>query len=218
MIIALSVGGGSCYAFQRDEVVKTAVLLYDFDPVLEQAYGALHTEATRLAQCSGCWHIAASGNVPDSRYHAGASKLVDRKVTTIRAESPHFLKTNVQTIAISVGRQILYFFPDRILIFDSGRVGAVGYHELTVKVSQRHFIEDTAPPDAQIIDHTWRYVNKNGSPDRRFASNKQLPVCLYDQFHFASRSGINEIIQVSRAGFGHGLEQAIQQLAKFSEI
>ena len=103
-----------------------------------------------------------------------------------------------------------------MLIFDSGRVGAVGYDELTVRVSQGRFIEDTAPRDAQVVDHTWRYVNKNGSPDRRFANNRQLPVCLYDEIHFASRSGINEIIQVSRAGFGQGLEQAIRQLAKYT--
>lgn len=216
LIIAVSVGIGSVYAFQRDEVLKTAVLFYDFDPVLEQAYGVLHAGATQLAQCAGCWHIAASGNVHDSRYHAGASKLVDRKATTIRAESPHFLKTNIQTVAIAVGRQTLYFFPDRMLIFASGRVGAVGYDELTVSVSQRRFIEDTAPQDAQVVDHTWRYVNKNGSPDRRFANNRQLPVCLYDEIHFASRSGINEIIQVSRAGIGQGLEQAIRQLAKYT--
>ena len=216
LIIAASVGIGSFYAFQRDEVLKTAVLFYDFDPVLEQAYGTLHAGATQLALCAGCWHIAASGNVHDSRYHAGASKLVDRKATTIRAESPHFLKTNIQTVAISVGRQTLYLFPDRMLIFDSGRVGAVGYDELSVQVSQGRFIEDTAPRDAQVVDQTWRYVNKNGSPDRRFANNRQLPICLYDEIHFSSRSGINEIIQVSRAGVGQALERAIRQLAQYT--
>lgn len=216
LIIAASVGIGSFYALQRDEVLKTVVLFYDFDPVLEQAYGVLHAGATQLAQCTGCWHIAASGNVQDRKYHAGASKLVDRKATTIRAESPHFLKTNIQTVAIAVGRQTLYFFPDRMLIFDTGRIGAVGYDELSVRVSQGRFIEDKAPRDARVVGHTWRYVNKNGSPDRRFANNRQLPVCLYDEIHFSSRSGINEIIQVSRVGVGQALERAIEQLSQYT--
>ena len=99
LIIATSVGIASFYAFRRDEILKTVVLFYDFDSVLEQAYEGLHASAIQLAQCVGCWHISASGNVHDSRYHAGASKLVERKGTTIRAESPVFLKTNIQIVA-----------------------------------------------------------------------------------------------------------------------
>lgn len=217
LIIAILVGVSSFYAFRRDQVLKTVVLFYDFDPVLEQAYGALHTAATQLAQCAGCWHISASGDVQDGRYYAGASKLVERKPTTIRAESPHFLKTNIQTVAVSVGRQTLYFFPDRMLIFDKGRVGAVGYDELSVTVSQDRFIEETVPRDAQVVDHTWRYVNKNGLPDLRFANNNMIPVCLYDEIHFSSHSGINEIVQVSKAGAGQPLERAIKQLAQYTK-
>jgi hypothetical protein len=102
-----------------------------------------------------------------------------------------------------------------VAAFDAGRVGAVGYKELRVAVSQTRFIEDSAPRDAQVVDHTWRYVNKKGGPDRRFANNPQLPVCLYDKIHFGSSSGLNEIIQVSRCGVGAALEQSVRHLAQY---
>lgn len=217
-IIIFILGGGMVagiyLAFRRDEILKTTVLIYDFDSTFEQAFGALHASANQLASCSGHWHKSASGKVHDKKYHAGASELVDREKTTIKSASPKFLKTNIQTVAIGAGRQILYFFPDRLLVFDDGRIGAIGYDELRISVSQSRFIEDSAPKDARIVDYTWRYVNKKGGPDKRFANNPQLPICLYDQLHFSSKSGLNEIILVSRCGVGQSMEKAIQNLAQ----
>ncbi|MBB5350678.1 putative tellurite resistance protein B-like protein [Haloferula luteola] len=205
------------WAYRRDVLRKTVVLLYDFDSAMEQAYGNLHRAASILAKCSARWHISAAGRVHDSRYHAGASSLVSRKDTTIRAKSPDFLKTNIETIAIDVGKQTLYFFPDRLLVYDGGRIGAVGYDDINVQVQQKRFIEDGNPPrDAYVVDHTWRYVNKNGSPDKRFSNNARLPICLYDEIHFKSPSGLNEVIQVSKYGVGVSLVEAIRSFGKLA--
>jgi len=207
--------GGIIYlAFRRDVINKTVVMFYDFDPALEKAYSNLHASALQLARCSGCWHISASGEVTDRKYHAGASELVERKNTTIKATPPGFIKTNIETIAIGVGRQILHFFPDRLLVFDNGRVGAVAYENLKVNVTQTRFIEGSAPRDARVVDQTWKYVNKKGGPDLRFANNPQLPICLYDELHLQSSSGLNELIQVSRCDVGEAFAKAVQALAQ----
>lgn len=199
-------------AFQRDELVKTVVLFYGFDASLERAYDTLHAAAAQLASCTGCWHIAASGKVYDRKYHAGASALVDRNATLIRRSSPPFLKTNVETISIGVGKQTMFLFPDRVLVYESGKVGAIGYDQLQISVSQKQFIEDSAPQDARVVGQTWRYVNKTGGPDRRFANNRMLPICLYDELHFTSASGLSEIIQLSKCGIGDTLERAVTAL------
>jgi len=116
-----------------------------------------------------------------------------------------------------VGRQTLYFFPDRLLIYDTGRIGAVGYDQIRVKVEQTRFIEDGVPPrDAHVVDHTWRYVNKNGTPDKRFANNARLPICLYDEIRFASYSGLNEVIQVSKYGVGISLAETVLSFGKIT--
>ena len=182
--------------------------------MLERAYGALHEAATQLANCAGCWHIAASGKVYEKKYHAGASSLVDRKSTPIRRASPPFLKTNIDTVSIGVGRQTLFLFPDRVIVYESGKVGAVGYDQLRISISQRQFVENSrAPQDARVVGQTWQYVNKKGGPDRRFANNPTLPICLYDEVHFTSATGLNEIIQLSRCGIGESFEKAVSTLS-----
>lgn len=204
-------------ALHLDGLRKTVVLFYELDQTTETAYELLIDHGTNLGRCKGVWHVSASGKVHDRKYNAGASDVIDRKATTIEISSPHFLKTNIKTLAVSVGHQTLYFFPDRILVFDRGRVGAVGYNELHIDVSPSRFIESSTPPaDAEIVDHTWQYVNKKGGPDKRFANNVQLPICRYEELHLTSPTGLNEIVQLSRYGLGDGFVQSVGYLGQFA--
>jgi hypothetical protein len=208
------VGAISTYAAQaRDVLQKTVVLFYDFDSEMESAYAELHTAAAKLAECSVAWHIEATGKVHDSKYHAGASSLISRKPTFIRKSEPPFLKSNIETICIGVGRQILHLFPDRVLIYDTNGVGAVGYKELSIDVRNSRFIEDgPVPRDAKVVDKTWKYVNKKGGPDKRFKDNRELPICMYEEIHLTSSTGLNEVIQISQNGLGDKFSQAIKLL------
>ena len=210
--------GGACLiaiylAFRRDAMAKTVVLFYQFDPSLERVYDAVHRAASTLAECNGHWHISGSAKVYDRKYHAGASALVERKATKVAKGAPHFLKTNIATVSIGVGRQTMFLFPDRVLLYDYGKVGVIGYDQLSLSVTQTRFVEDSAPADARVVGQTWRYVNKNGGPDRRFSNNRQLPICLYDEIHFTSTSGLNEIVQASRCGVGDTFRNAIEELS-----
>jgi hypothetical protein len=199
-------------AWRRDVLAKSVVLGYELDPDVEKTFTRLHEAFKLVQQCGKVWHIGAKGRVRDRKYHAGASSLVDRKPTIITNNAPPFLKTNISTIAVPVGRQTLYLFPDRILVYDTNGVGAVAYRDLNVEVTQQRFIEsESIPKDARVVDHTWQYVNRNGGPDRRFKSNRQLPICLYEEVNFTSGAGLNEVLQISRTGVGDQLRIAIQE-------
>ncbi|MDH5931493.1 DUF4236 domain-containing protein [Vibrio splendidus] len=200
-------------AHTKDILAKTTVLFYDFEPEMESAYAQLLESAERLAKCSKVWHIAASGRVIARKYHAGASDLVERKGTTIRVTEPLNLQTNIMTVAIVVGRQTLHFLPDRVLIYDVAGIGAVSYKELSITVNDRQFIEDgSVPSDAQVVDKTWKYVNKSGGPDRRFKDNYEIPICLYQDMSFFSQSGLNELIQLSSRGPANDFKLAVVNL------
>lgn len=215
IVLLVASAVGTCVAYSRDALGKTVVLFYDFDPHMEAAYAQLHSAASQLASCAAAWHIEASGRVLDRKYHAGASDLVRRTVTSIQKAEPPYVKTNVETIAIGVGRQTLHFFPDRVLVYDTNGIGAVGYSQLRVDVSATRFIEsESVPHDAEVVDRTWKYVNKSGGPDRRFKDNRELPVCLYEEVTLLSSSGLNEVLQLSQCGLGSGFAKAISLLGK----
>lgn len=200
--------------YYYDKQRKIAVLFYDFDTSMKSYYQQLHDSLSKLAQCSLIWHVEASGAVYDPKYHAGANNLISRKVTIFDNRKPPDLKTNIDIFSVNVGRQMLYFFPERILIYDCDGIGAVGYDQLSVNVSNGRFVEDNiVPSDARIVDRTWKYVNKSGGPDRRFKDNVEIPVCEYQDISLTSHSGLNEQLQLSCTDYGREFKRAIAAIS-----
>jgi len=189
------------FAKWTDDLRKSTVIAFDLDDGATKEYESLVTALETLGSAQRLWHVAAEADVYDQKRNAGASTVVNRSDTRPGLGLPPFVKSNLDIPALSVGRQTLYFFPDRLLVFEAGSVGAIAYAELNILRQTTRFIEDGAPPsDARVVGHTWRYVNKSGGPDRRFNNNRQLPIMEYEQIHLTSSSGLNELLQASRVG------------------
>jgi len=69
--------------------------------------------------------------------------------------------------------------------------------------------EEAVPTDAKFVKYTWKKANKDGSPDRRFAHNYQIPVLKYGDIRITSNSGLNEAYLISNAGFAQGFAEAL---------
>lgn len=206
------------YTKYIDDINKSVILFYDFEPEIENSYQKLHDCFDSLANCHKTWHIEAQGNIRDVKYHAGANSQVKRNLINLKKGQPPFIKTNITVPIIPVGRQILYFFPERVLVFDNGSVGAVDYDSLIIDVDSIRFVEEEGvPKDAIVVDKTWRYVNKDGGPDRRFNNNYSIPIVQYESVHFKSNSGLNELLHISKLGITKAFKNVISDLSKISK-
>jgi hypothetical protein len=199
---------------RRDWEQKLVVVNYDLDGAARSKYVQLLKAIETFAGSARIWGVASFRAGVDRKYHAGANTLLDRKVTSFRLAVPFGFQTTVAVWSIRLGRQTLYFFPDRILVFEGSGVGAVNYDSISVSLGQTQFVEeDEVPSDAKVVGSTWRYVNKNGTPDRRFNNNRQIPVVLYSQIGVSSASGLNIAIESSdlskAAAFKLGLSNYI---------
>lgn len=215
LVIAAFTTGLAVLSSVKDSLRKTTVLFFELEPEIEALYQKLHDSFGKLLSSSSKWHVEAEGDIKDKKRNAGATSVIKRTSISLGIGSPPFVKTNVSVPSIPVGKQTLYFFPDKVLIFEPNGVGAVSYPNLRISVESTKFIEDgSVPRDAKIVDRTWKYVNKRGGPDKRFKDNHELPIALYEDLNFTSDTGLNERIEISRVGFGDGFSSAIGMLAK----
>lgn len=199
----------------KDSLRKTTVLFFELEPEIEALYQELHDSFGQLSSSSSKWHVEAEGDIKDRKRNAGATSVIKRTTISLGIGNPPNVKTNVSVPYIPVGKQTLYFFPDKVLIFEPNGVGAVSYPNLRVSVECTRFIEDgSVPRDAEIVDRTWKFVNKRGGPDKRFKDNRELPIALYEDIKLNSDTGLNERIEISRVGFGDGFSSAISMLAR----
>ncbi len=94
----------------------------------------------------------------------------------------------------------------------------LGYEHLTVAPTSVRFIESDAPSaDATMVDTTWRYVNKDGGPDRRFNDNRQLLVMLYGRVALTTATGLYWIIQISRHQGAEPVAQVISLGSQYAD-
>ncbi len=124
---------------------------------------------------------------------------MERKETRPQFSKPPKVQCNMEVPVLRTKDVTLYFFPDRLLVYDSAGIGSVPYSDLNVEGAPFKFVEhESVPRDAHQIDKTWQYVNKKGGPDRRFANNRELPVMQYGLLGFSSSNGLKAIFLCSR--------------------
>jgi hypothetical protein len=209
--IVLVGAAGHFVATRADYRRKVMHLDYELEPAASQAYVALLEGLENLRRLGGLWRISSSESNADTKYHAGAQISVNRHQIGAAFEPPRYIVTQTAVFALNAGPQRLYFLPDRILVYEGDQVGAVAYENLTVKIEKVSFVEgDSVPGDAQIIGKTWRYTNKRGGPDRRFANNPELPVVRYAEVGLQSSSGLNYLIQASNLEKSQLFVQAVR--------
>lgn len=105
---------------------------------------------------------------------------------------PHVL-TNIDVASLYAGGRTLFFLPEVLVIREqSASILAVPYPSVRVGFETTQFSEaEIAPDDSRRVGQAWLYANKNGSPDRRRANNRQIPVLEYAQVTLTwPRSGI----------------------------
>ncbi len=106
--------------------------------------------------------------------------VVARRSTQLARRADALVDTNDLPMALSIqnGRSTAYFYPGFMLVVNATRsdFALVDLKELDVGFALTQFTEtDPAPSDAKMVRKVWAKSNKNGTRDRRFKDNRELP-------------------------------------------
>jgi hypothetical protein len=209
-VLAVAGIGAGYWGVVRDARRRAVVVEYDLERTAADRYEAVLEAFDGLEDAEGLWHVPPEDRLRDRP----AAKPVRREPVRPKVGSPASLRTNLDAPWLALGRRHLYFFPDRLLVFDGDRVSAVSYGDLIVELGTAECVDqERVPGDAQIVGQTWLHLDRNGEPDRRFKDNPRLPVALYETIHFRSGGGLNELMHASRTGVGAPIAAALAEFA-----
>ncbi len=108
---------------------------YVLDDHVSHTYRRLVTAFNRLRYAGPVWHMG--------RRTPGSNKRRRRVVVPTLALPPR-VRSNIRVPALRAGRQTLYFFPDRLLVYDKQMAWGVAYPGLKVKGGDVREVGDTA--------------------------------------------------------------------------
>lgn len=199
-LTAIAIAALALFARHTDVLNGTAILNYALEPDAANEYSKLQAPFRKLAECTKVWNIDATQHTSDTKHHAGATVGMDRKETQPRFSKPPKVQCNIEVPMLQTKDVTLYFFPDRLLVYDSAGVGSVTYSSLEVEGGENRFVESEGiPRDSRQVDRTWQYANKKGGPDRRFKNNRELPIMEYGLLGFSNSQGLKAVFMCSRA-------------------
>ena len=183
---------------------KRVTLGYALDESARAQYDSLLESMKVLFSSNRIWRVITSDRSLDTKYTAGASEIISRKSAAITMRPPPHVEVDVPVWNMGLNDQSLYFFPDRVLVYQGGQIGAVPYADFNATTSTTRYVEsEGVPSEARVVGTTWRYTNKGGGPDRRFANNPQIPVAEYAQIVLRSKSGLNFLLHCSNVTAAH---------------
>lgn len=171
---------------------------YSIDPDQQSIVEERMKPMIKIAECAKVWRIMQTSKVIDRKYASGASNTVNRTACKATTKAPFPFKTNLKVASFKAGKETLLFLPDKLIIIQGSKIGALNYTDITSSSHTTRFVEsEGVPRDSQVVGQTWEYVNKSGGPDKRFRNNRQLPICLYGKLELTSTSGLNTVIMYS---------------------
>ena len=170
---------------------KGVKLDYNLDKNALEKWDKENAAWHELGSCGKLWYTYLTATTKE-RFNAGAKHGSQIEVVKIVNKLPWYLKTDLRPFILQIGKKQFAFMPDTILVIERSKIGAVNYSEIDFKFGiQPYAGEIGAPKETEIMRYTWLRVNKDGSPDRRFKDNRQIPIYKLGAIYMTSTSGLN---------------------------
>ncbi len=189
------------YRAQRAKMVT--VLTYDLDAETSVRFNDVQEALEGLASAKKIWHVSGQTGQRDPGRKPGATpgKFTappdERQPVRVGRLKTPGIQANLPIRGIDASGQMIFFFPEAILVLKD-RYSPIPYGSLEVAFStERRPEEEEVPADAEVVGRTWRYTRGDGSPDRRYASNPEIPVVLYGLLEISGPAGFEVLLLIS---------------------
>ena len=196
-----------------EDSTKIAITFESSD-ASQRAYAAMVRAFDMLKSSVKKWDITADKATDQFAERTLATRSVNRHPVTFDFSSTDLIQFTGRAMRFENvnGDDILLYPGVAVIPRADGAFALIDLRELQISSEYRRFHEEEGvPSDSRIDGHTWAKTNKNGSPDRRFKDNYQIPICIYGNITFHSQTGVTEEYMVSNADAAQAFAEAVKR-------
>jgi len=198
-----------------EQIEKCFVSLdIDFDDEIRNKYDKIVSTFKSVASSNKIWDVT-SEEIQDTKVtRSAASRGIKKTEVKFGLKSLPDIRGKFEALWFNNANGAdLYVYPNFIVMHSSKtKFAVIGLDELDFNHSYTKFLETgLIPNDTKIVDKTWAKVNKNGSPDKRFKDNYEIPVVKYGSIYLKTKTGLNEEFQFSNFEFTEAFGTAFNE-------
>ncbi len=198
LIVALTLLIPGVLIHLKNKAKRATRLCYKLTESTSSQQRVLDSTLEQLATSRAIWRVDSQSAITDWKRNAGAAYNVKREQISVRRAVPPRVESNIVPLCVDFGKLKMFFLPDQVLYWQRGTFASIAYKDLNFQSGVTRFIEEQVQTsDSRQVGSTWRYVRKDGGPDRRFNNNRQLPIMLYGVVTAVSSEGINLLLHTS---------------------
>lgn len=178
----------------------------------QRAYAEMVRLFEALRQSAKKWDVTSHRAANRVAERTTASRVIDRHPVRLEFSATDLIRFPGRAMRFENvnGDDILIYPGVAVIPRVDGAFALIDIRELSISAGNSPFQEeDGVPKDAEVIGHTWAKANKDGSPDRRFKDNHQIPICRYGRLTFQSGSGVTEEYMFSNAAAAEAFAAAV---------
>jgi len=174
---------------------KSITINYELSSEQLNGFDQAMEPVSKMNNCCVRWHVLNTTNIDKSRAHAGATSSLNMVKLKKESKSDRFIKSNVNYYTMKLTNGLLIFLPNIVIYVKKGKFNLIKYEKIKFEPSFIKFREyGTIPKDAEILDYTWKYVNNNGTPDKRYKDNVKVPICKYCEIDIVLNTNVETIM------------------------
>lgn len=192
-----------------------ATVDFDLEGHVSEAFEALVSGFEKAASCDSIWDVVGEGDVDQAKERSAAGTALKRERVRLEFASSPWLKVSERVMKFgNANGAPVFLFPAFLLVSAEGgsTPALIALGDIRCQFEISRFVEEPhdLPQDAMTAGTTWAKVNKDGSRDKRFAGNYELPIAMYGSLTLTSRTGLNEAYQFSNPVNGLWLAIALK--------
>jgi hypothetical protein len=182
---------------ELEEQLRLSAIATEIDVEHEQAelYYRFRDEFASLCECAAIWDVKSYQATDKFHERTVADSRISRERVRFELASCDLIQWDqkVPHLRNAKGGD-LYYYPGFILYRAArGAFSLIQYQDIRGGARNIRFHEiDGVPSDSAVLGSTWAKANKDGSRDKRFANNYQIPVVQYGHLTLKSAGGLWE--------------------------
>jgi len=187
---------------QIQEQIENCYIKLDveFDEEIKVQYEKVVDSFKKLITSNKIWDITSAHFQDPNTARSAAGTLVKKRDVKFDMKAIPEIRTEFDVLRFkNANGPDIYIYPNFVILYSTEtNFAIIGFDELNLNHNHIRFVENgIVPRDSKVIDKTWLRVNVNGSPDKRFKENYQIPIVKYGEISLKTKTGLNELFQFS---------------------
>jgi hypothetical protein len=172
----------------------------EIDKEQAEPYFKMRDEFAALSECAVIWDIKTHQATNKFRERTTANVRLGRERVPFSLGSCDLIQWEQKVPHLrNANGGDLFLYPGFMLYRAAKQAFSfIDFHDVRCNAESVRFQEEEGvPSDSKVIGQTWAKANKDGSRDKRFVNNFQIPIALYASWILKSESGLWEEFQFS---------------------